>query len=325
MASHFKRPDKPVPCRLNLPDDDDILFHIYRHRLIDADMLRALLPHRSEQGLGRRLNKLRLAHYIDRPRQQTEKPRTEGGSDPAIYALDYRGAERLRDVHGSSVVTSGWKQKNAEIRGRSIQHTLNTTRFLVDATVAACQHGAVSLIHSDQIPQRGKNAGLVIPNSNQAIYSQVDWNGHFGRRGTSPDSLFALEYSDREDGKNRYYIFLETDQGTETVVPNARKLKSKSFFSDSSILKKLVIYAAIFNSQSHKERFRFNRFRVLFVTTTPKRSTLMQAAYREYLVRGSLNVRPDVFLFTDWQTWSKRKNAEFVVQDGLGKTFKFFA
>ena len=90
-------------------DDIDLLLHIYRHRIIDADHIRMLFPHRSPQGLTRRLERLYKARFIDRVKRNRHKP--GGGSWPMVYALDREGAGLLRDELGMSVSKYRWPQK----------------------------------------------------------------------------------------------------------------------------------------------------------------------------------------------------------------------
>ncbi len=322
-SPRFRRPAERPNVQLT-PDDDAILFHVFRHRLIDAHMLRALFPARSAQGLTRRLNLLRKAGYLERPPQQMERLRDGGGSHPLVYALDRFGAERLRDTYGTDVQSNRWRQKNAEIRGRSIQHGLATTRFMVGLEVAARECGAVTIVHSDQIAVVRAGTTGTLAGLPQTLRSRVEWYGYRGEEGTAPDRLFALEHHDRPAEKNRQYIMLEIDQGTETIVPNERKLRQRSFFRDSSVLRKYVIYAAAFNSGAHRERFPIETFRVLTMTTSPGRAKQMQAAYQKYLTAGPLNVRPGFLLFTDWQSWASRQPGSMMVENGVGKPVQLF-
>ncbi len=323
MRARYQRPSKPITLRPT-PDDDQILFHVYRHRLIDKDMLHRLLPHRGEQGMGRRLRKLMDAHYLIRPPQQEERNRIGGGSYPKIYALDNFGAARLSEVHQAKLPSTRWRERNKDLRGKNIWHTLNTTRFLVDVAVAAREHAGVSLVYSDQLPQKGATQGVLFKNSQQSIRTQIDWNGHFGIEGAAADSLFAIEEHDRPKGRNRRHYFVEIDQGTETIVPGKRQQKSRAFFRDSSILRKYVTYASMRITGAQKSRFEFNNFRVLFVTTNAARLQNFIKAYQDHMMHGRLSVRPDTFLFLDWDTWRKRNPSQFVCLDGRGDSFRVF-
>ena len=120
-----------------------------------------------------------------------------------------------------------------------------------------------------------------------------NWHGYRGEEGTAPDRIFAIT----ANGK-RQYFFLEMDAGTETIAPSERRIKAPSFWRDTSLLRKFVIYASAFENQAHQEVFDIPVFRVLTITTTPGRAEAMQEACAAHLK----NIRPGLFLFTDWQS-----------------------
>lgn len=313
-APRFKLPTERPTIQLT-PDDDRILWHAYRHRLIDSAMLYALLPERSPQNLSRRLNSLRKAGYLDRPPQQMERVRLSGGSAPLVYALGRHGAVRLRDLHGAAVSPDRWRQKNTEIRGRSIQHTLATTRFLVELEIAARRQQAVELLHADQVlsADRLRRPGAL------TLRPVVDWYGHHGEEGTAPDRLIALRDRRLPAERDTQVLLIEIDQGTETIAPSGAKLRSRSFFRDTSLLRKFVIYAQAFRSGTHRDQLGIPVFRVLTVTTSPARVAQMQAAYQAHLATAPLQIRPGLFLFTDWTSWSTQTGEGRIVFNGDGK------
>lgn len=314
----FKRTgDRP---NIQITDDDDqILFHVFRHRVIDSAMIYALFPDRSAQKLSRRLQALWQAGYLDRPTQQLERIRTGGGSAPLVYTLDRYGAQRLRDLHGVDTNPIRWRQKNREIRGRSIQHALATTRFMVSLELAARAHGSVSLLHTDDVLALFSRSETVQPGARLTLRAAINWHGHYGEEGTAPDRLFGLQYDEREEGKNRQFILLEIDQGTETIEPGDHRVSSKSFFRDTSILRKMVVYASAFKQKTHQQRFGFRAFRVLTVTTNRARVEQMQATYRKHFSAGRDSVNPGLFLFTDWTSWLSQAGYERVVENAAGQ------
>ena len=317
-SPRFKRPATPPVVQLT-DDDDRILFHVFRHRVIDAAMLYALFPERSQQKLSRRLNALRKAGYIDRPVQQMERVRTTGGSAPLVYAIDRRGAERLRDVHGLDLLASRWRQKNREIRGRSIQHGLSTTRFMVSLELATRAHGATSLLHTDQLMARFLPERKAWQGAPLTLRTRVDWHGYRGEEGTAPDRAFALHYHDRPSGRDHQVFLLEIDQGTETIEPGERRIRSRSFFRDTSLLRKFVVYASTFRARAHRAQLGVDAFRVLTVTTSSERAAQMQATYQKHLSKAPNGVNPGLFLFTDWQSWAAQVGERRYVENGAGK------
>jgi hypothetical protein len=312
-SPRFKRPaDQP---RLQLTEDDDqILFHVFRHRIINSALIYALFPARSKQKLSRRLQALWQAGYLDRPVQQMERVHVGDGSAPLIYTLDRFGAERLRDRYGVDTSPGRWRQKNREIRGRSIQHALSTTRFMVEVEVAARQHGEVSLLHTDEVFARFKTEQSFQPGARLTLRSKVDWHGYRGEEGTAPDRLFALE---RPEGLQVF--LLEIDQGTETIEPGEHRVRSRSFFRDTSLLRKFVVYANAFKARTHRQQYGVPSFRVLTVTTNRGRVEQMQATYQKHLSREPHGVNPGLFLFTDWQTWQEQAGKGCVVENGAGR------
>lgn len=304
---------------ISLTDDDDaILLHVYRHRLIDANQLRQLFPNRSAQKLGRRLTDLYDAGYIERPQLQRERPRRPGGGSwPEVYALDRLGAERVRSAE-RPVSVKGWKQKNERIRGASIAHTVNTTQFMVDVECATREEGHVGFIHGEDIPRRDRKAVGSLPTSAQAITADIAWNGLRGREGTAPDRVLGLHYPQNPEGKQFAYFFLEIDQGTEVIEPLGRKLRSSAFFRDTSLLRKFVVYASAYQQKSYQRQFEMRSFRVLTVTTNRGRAERMQETVMRHFTESELRVPPGLFLFTDWETWQERAQASVPCQTANG-------
>ena len=122
-----------------------------------------------------------------------------------------------------------------------------------------------------------------------------NWHGYRGEEGTAPDRIFAITANGR-----RQYFFLEMDAGTETIVPGERRLKQPSFWRDTSLLRKFVIYASAFENRAHQSVFDIPVFRVLTITTTPGRAEAMREACSTHLKK----VKPGLFLFGDWETIS---------------------
>ena len=88
------------------------------------------------------------------------------------------------------------------------------------------------------------------------------------------------------------------DEGTETIVPGEARMREPSFWRDTSLLRKFVIYASAFETKAHTAAFGIPVFRVLTVTTTPGRAEAMQYDCKTHLP----HIRPGLLLFTDWQT-----------------------
>lgn len=282
-------------------DDEAIIWHAYRHRLIDAAMLRSLFPNRSPQKITRRLNTLRQARYLDRIGRYGRR-RQSGGSYPEVYALGLKGAQWLR-LQGVSVNARYLTQKNSSLQGRSVDHLLETTAFMVALERSAREHGDTRVIHLDEIlgatrRELGSKAGLPT-----TLRTQIEWKSHYGAEATAADKIFGLEK--QRDQKSYTYFFLEIDRGTETIVPSSHRIESRNFFRDTSFLKKMVIYAQAFDRFAHKTQYGMDKFRVLTVTTSRSRIKLMQEAYQNHVRPAG---RAGLFLFTDQATVESAEN-----------------
>lgn len=293
-APRYVLPVNPPALELTA-DDEAIIWHAYRHRLIDAAMLRSLFPNRSPQKLTRRFNALRQARFLDRIGRHGRR-RPQGGSYPEVYALGIRGAHWLRDS-GVSIGARYWTNKNRALKSRSIEHLLETTEFMVALERSAQDHKDVRLIHVDEITGASEPDFSAPAGSLNVLRTDLAWRTHHGNEGTIADKIFGLE--NRDSDRPYSYYFLEIDRGTETIVPNERRIESRRFFRDSSFLRKMVVYAHAHRSDAHKAQYGMPNFRVVTVTTSPDRIALMQDAYKRHLCAI---VRPGLFLFTDRNT-----------------------
>lgn len=317
-ASRYRRPDT-VPVVHLTPDDEAILWHVARHRLIDGAMLYDLFPHRSEQKFSKRLRDLYRAGFLERIEQHARR-RPGGGSYPLIYALARQGARHLQTTYGSRVNPSRLTQKNAELKAWSIEHTLATTRFMVGLERAARKRDGAGVDYFDQLAAEFPEARYSSTGLPYTLRTHIDWKGKRGEVGTAPDQIFRLMMP----GGSRY-LFLEIDRATETIAPADGQHGRPEFWRNSSILKKLLIYAAAANPK-RKPPFGLPGFQVLMVTESPGRAAAMQAAYQQHLTKGTVTAKPNVFLFTDWQSIEAGGGDVLAapIRNGLGKEFGFY-
>lgn len=286
------RNDDPEPVIRLQEDDLEILWHVYCNRVMDAKSIYLLFPNRSEQGLSRRLNKLRKgpAPFLHRLAQAPNRLAQRNGSDPQAYALARRGADALRAHRGIDIPPQRWTQKNKELRPSTIQHDLATSRFMAQLYRATLEAGeGVRLLYQAEFtdPSQQRSRGGL---KNTLRTKITNWYGYRGEEGTAPDRIFAISA-----GGRRHYFFLEMDMGTETIVPNERRLKSASFWRDTSVLRKFVVYASAFETKAHVQELSIPVFRVLTITTKVDRVQAMQDACNRHLK----HVRTGLFLFAD--------------------------
>lgn len=314
-SPRFRRSDNPPNLQLT-DDDDQILLHTYRHRITSSDLICRLFQHRSRQKILRRLQALWQAEYLDRPLNQMERIHARNGSSPLKYAIGRHGAHRVRERFGIETDASRWRQKNHELRARNIQHALSTTRFLVDTELSTRAREHKAFLHTDEVLQRYAAKRIPQPGARLAMRAKVDWHGYRGEEATAPDWLYALEDTAKQEIK---IFMLEIDEGTETVEPGEKLVRSRSFFHSSSLLRKFVVYASAFKTRSHQHQYGLPAFHVLTVTTHPDRMKLMQATYEKHLSRPPHGVDPRLFLFTDWETWQSQEGSERIAYNAVGR------
>lgn len=305
-ASPRFRTDDPTPIIALQPDDLKILWHVYCNRVLDAKSLYSLFPNRSAQVISRRLNLLRKGSdpYLQRLAVPSNRVRLRTGSEPMVYAIANRGAAAIKHHYGLDLRVTRWRAKNDALKVNTIQHELAISRFMVRAWRDAEQGSEdLKLIYQPELmaklmPERQQSRGL----SNTLRTRIINWPGNPGEQGTAPDQIFGYEA-----GGRIHYIFLEIDEGTETIVPGKSRLHLPSFWRDTSLLRKFVIYASAFETKAHADAFNIPVFRVLTVTKSADRVASMQAAILQFLPRA----RAGLFLFTDWQALSNENQNLF--------------
>ncbi|MGR8949129.1 MAG: replication-relaxation family protein [Gammaproteobacteria bacterium] len=314
-APRFRRYD--LERNTFLTDDDrKILEHVYRHRLIDAQSIYSLFPNRSQQQFSRRLHALFHEGYLSRPPQQLIRHERIKGSRPLVYALDRKGAREVSAQTGKRVSTFNWLQKNRNIKWWNIEHMLSTTQFMVQLEVAIKFRDDLSLIRLDEIlavyaPESTRRSAQP-----ERFRTPVTFRTYSGEEGIAPDRIFGIRSGDQES-----FFFLEIDEGTETIEPSTRRQRPSLFFRQSSILKKFVTYANAHAERAHQKHFGIPSFRILTVTTTPRRAGNMAEVCGRHIGSGALAVRPGFFLFSDRETLkgcaSDALNAPYL--NGFGK------
>jgi hypothetical protein len=291
---------KPPPSIILTPDDEAILWHVYRHRLLDSESICRLFPHRSPQHFSRRLNLLFRNHYLGRPPRQLELFPPGEGSNPLIYGLDREGARHLKDHSGIRISPYHWLQKNREISRTNIAHTVSTAKFMVALEVSIRESKRARLIHFDELLAEYAPSSTRQKPLPERWQVDINWKGHRGKEGTQPDYIFGIEYLNLPKGKNRSMFFLENDEGTETIEPTIDLRKLATFFRKSSILRKFVIYSFSHVNRAHEKHFGYPVApRVLTLTTSPARVSAMQDTFRRHFRQQPLVVQPGLFLFTD--------------------------
>jgi hypothetical protein len=266
--SRFKR---VTAMPLQLTDRDrEIIREVYRHRFLRSSHIIALVDG-SRQQIVRRLQLLYHHGYLERPRAQL-RYYERGASREIAYGLGNKGGELLRRECGFLIDSVSWTEKNHYIGRVYLDHALLVSDVMVAIELACRRHG-IRLFHQDELGLRLKRG-------------RFQWqvklrNGP--RLGVIPDRVFALEYPVNRG--QRIHYFLEADRGTMPVFRNN--------LLQTSFQRKLLAYHATWKQNLHCTRLGIDRFRVLTVTTIPKRvQSLVSTA-------SQLESGHGLFLFAD--------------------------
>lgn len=316
----YKRP-KEAPTVAITPDDDRLLLEVYRHDIIDAKTVFALLAPRSEDRIRRRLRRLFDAGFLQRLGQREQIFVPGGGSLPVAYSLGPRGARRMREAYGLKTKPDRYRGRDTSLSAQFIEHALEQTRFLVHARQAVSARPDIEFLYPDEIYSRYAPEILERPSLPSVVSAPVSWHGYGETEGTIPDGFFMLRYMELPEGENRRAIFLEIDRGTETIDVNERKQKTLKFWKDTSLLRKFVVYSYAFKRRMHQQQFGIPTFQVLTVTTNRERVGKMQEMYQKRLGPRPHSIAPNRFLFTDFETLAQHGGniLSAPLEDGMGR------
>lgn len=311
-----------VPPRVALTaDDKQLLLEVYRHDIIDAKTVYGLLPHRTADKLGRRLNTLRKARYLERLQQIEQVHVPGGGSLPKVYTLGPVGASFVQEAYGLPPRTKRVRERASRLSVSYLLHSLEQARFMVLMRQSAVRHPGVEFLYPEEIYRRYAPKILDRPTLPYSVRARVNWYGYREVQGTNPDGLFMLVFPAQPENQQRRSIFVEIDRGTETINPSERQSRSVKFWERSSLLRKFVVYSYAFARGVHTTEFGLPTFQVLTVTTNPDRVHELQAMYQSRLAVPPHDVNPNRFLFTDWQTLSDHGDdlVSAPVENGFGE------
>lgn len=287
----FRRRPQAVPAFTITERDEEILKIVARYRFATSAQIIALIgtlyPGSSEQQVLRRLQALFHAGYLSRPRAQIDRYNA-GGSRPMIYSLGNHGMELLAAKHNFRRVSVDWTAKaRTAVRGE-LDHALEITEFAVELELACRSRGTLQVIHFDEI------LATLAPEETRASKRPYQWPVALRWQGSdvvlhpTPDRIFGVRDLERADGRNRRFFFLEADRGT---MPTERRDLTKT-----SMLRKIVGYAASYRHDLHTRRYGLPNVRILTVTPGRQRIANIIATYREH---AATLVSPKLFLFAD--------------------------
>lgn len=298
------------------PDDYKIISIAARHGAVDTRQLTRFFPHRSEDGLKRRVTLLFHHGFLARPRAQEHRNRLVKGSTPLVVTPDRRGIRNHRARERDPVPMPKWTHDNDKRTWGSINHLLTTTDLRIayqfpetpPKNFAFTPGHELLLARGSERTLKAKapyklstNAIWPILNRREVIEPTKLWVS------TEPDDYFSVT-SDREN-----FYFHESDEGTEIILPNKEKRHSLLFFHLTSLLQKYAVYANAFRERVHEKHFGIPNFRVITTTSTPARVQKIIRQCYPFICEGDRKVRPGLFLFTDRETLAKHGNNPYAV------------
>lgn len=234
--------------------DIAIMLSVYENRFLRRDQIERLFFGTTSK-CNHRLQALYQHQFLDRL-----YPPVEFGSSQAVYALDTRGAEVVATKLGISPNQINWTRRHNRVENLFMEHTLGVSEAHVSLEVALRlrEEKDVKLLFWKREAFLPKEK-IVIPDKSEKKISLI------------PDAFFGLELP-----QGKCYFFVEVDMSTETLD----RFKAK-----------IIAYREYWKTGKFNERYNYHNFRVLTITTGPKRlNNLIQVA-------GNVGTK-NMFLFT---------------------------
>lgn len=266
------------------PRHIDMLRTVQRLRFARSTHV-AALDGGSEQKVVRALRDLFDWGHLDRV---PASGRTTTINEPMVYALGREGARLLAKTDNLTIDRLDWTGKNKQVGALFVEHTLMIADIIVHFELACRATDNIRFMDQNEVlalaPQATRDA-------REPFLWRADVQSPQGKRiplGLYPDRAFSLVVNEED----RINFLLEADRGTMDVRPKDlwRTIERKT-----SIYKKLLTYHAGWKAKRHMRQFGWQKFRVMFVTTSRQRADNMVTAVQKMTDgRGS-----GLFLFAD--------------------------
>lgn len=245
----YERGKTPPPMQLQ-PRDVEILKAIgCEYRYLTGRQIHPLFFGGSMSQTRLRLTKLYHNRYLDRIYRPTIK-----GSGEAIYCLDKKGADILAAELGVDRGQIFWQGRRRALSQDSLEHALRVNDFRVAMNIACERTGAAKLA-GEWIEEQ------ILRDLKQRV--KVPYPSDPDRHIDCPlvaDGFFGLEFG---NGLSQFFM-LEMDLGTESNTRFALKVRA---------------YKEYLESGKYRDIFEGKIFKVLVVTTSPRRmENLMKTA-----------------------------------------------
>jgi hypothetical protein len=308
-AKRFERQPDTLPEPRLTSRDVAILRHVSRHRFLNSQQIMQLVG--ESPRIVRRLQSLFHAGYLDRPRAQLTYY-ASAGSSPLVYALGRKGAQVIADTDHDHDEAYRWTLKNKRAGQIFVQHTIEAADILVRLQKATATSTQIKLVTAEEIIAESPTATLDM-RAPTKLTVDVAYKEKRYRLSVIPDGMLALEFRDDAEAPERSNFFLELDRETMPVMRKSKSLGKEG--RQTSLLSKFLTYHAVWRQGLHKERFGWENFRVLTVTTSKKRVDTMISAVKEITDgRGS-----SLFLFTDQETLGDKSILDIEWRSGKGE------
>ncbi len=218
-----------------------------------------------------------------------------------VYALGNRGSLVLAEHDSVDRAQIDWTWKNRSVGRQFIEHTLLTADVMVAAECAVRYRADVTLMTADKILEGAPDTTRNALNPFK-LKGRVNYAGKLLDMSVIPDAVFGLDFTSE---RKRKYFFLEADRATMPIT--------RSDVGQTSFARKLLTYlAGGGKTNAFGAHFGIGNFRVLTVTTSAQRMTMMIDALKQvthgagssqflFLDRSTLNASVDL-LSVPWIT-----------------------
>lgn len=264
----------PLPFHLQ-PRDLEIVRVVHRYGFATTDQVVRHVGG-ARRGVANRLKLLFDHKILGRPKHQYLLLRAfhSLGNPGLVYTVRTQGV-RLLAQHGDAVeVAANWSNRNEQVVPFTLNHEVDVAETML-AFELACRAAEpdIELIDQDRL-LRQFPASTRASAKPFACAQTVTLSDRMQPLllTTLPDRLFSLAYADG----TRHNFALERDRGTMSIGSKRTRLIGKA-----SIRKKLLGYWSLWKAGLHEQRWGFQRFRLLTVTTSEKRIANMLQCQRE--------------------------------------------
>jgi hypothetical protein len=237
-----------------------------------------------------------------------------GENSSLIHTLTHAGARMLADIDRAPLRDYNWTTKSKRRKAQHIAHAVDIAQVM--------QAFGTSI--------RTRSWGLL---DHRELLPYFPQNSRVGAKGTSPFSLRLKIVQDGDDEPRRISVIpdrlfspcppgqrlnfaLELDEGSMPVFRWKNRKKQLINLDDTSIVRKLLVYHSAWKQDLHAERWAFQKFRVLFVTTTRERISEMLNAV-DFVTNGKGS---RLFAFTDRATLLANDPLEAIWINGKRET-----